>query len=123
MHMKTILLIDDEPELLELLEYLFKQLNYSVISYPQAIAVEAIQDLSPDLIVLDYNLGEISGGDLCRQVKAIPQTQHIPVLMLSGDEQLPELAKNSCADAYLRKPFDIAELHSAVRNITTLKAL
>jgi two-component system, OmpR family, phosphate regulon response regulator PhoB len=119
--MTNILLIDDEPELLELLEYFFKQLNYRVISYPDAIAIETIKNLSPDLIVLDHNLGEISGGELCRQLKINPDTQNIPVLMLSGDSRLPDLAKDSCADTYLHKPFDIAALAAAVKKITSLE--
>ena len=120
--MKTILLIDDEPELLELLEHFFKQLHYSVISYPDAIAIETIKELSPDVIVLDHNLGQISGGDLCRQLKTDPETQNIPVLMLSNDARLPSLAKDSCADTYLEKPFDIAALASAVKKIAMLEA-
>lgn len=119
--MKTILLIDDEPELLGLLELLLKQLNYNVIAYPGAISIEVIKHVSPDVIILDYFLGDITGGDLCRQLKTLPEIQNIPVLLLSGDERLPAFARDSFADAYVMKPFDVRALHNKIKQITTLE--
>jgi DNA-binding response OmpR family regulator len=56
MPMKTVLIIDDEKELLNLLQYEFDLLNYRVIAQSAAIPLETIRDMSPDLIVLDYHL-------------------------------------------------------------------
>jgi len=119
--MKTILVIDDEPELLDLLKYFFKQLNYTIITFTHAVPVETIEDIMPLFIVLDYNLGTTTGDDLCRELKAYPPTQNIPVIMLSANKELPQLAKDSCADAFLFKPFDIAELHRTVKNAELLQ--
>ncbi len=119
--MKLVLLIDDEPEILELLEYVFNQLNYRVTSFPDVLPLETIKEISPDLIILDHNLGQKSGGDLCKELKANPETHDIPVLMLSANERIAEIAKDNCADAFLLKPFDIAALHRAVKTIITLE--
>lgn len=120
--MKTVLLIDDEPELLELLEYYFKHLNFVVIAVPDVISVEAVAKINPDIIVLDYHVENKSGGELCRELKATDETRNIPVLMMSGDEQLPQLAAASCADGYLEKPFEISALNEAVKRISIFAA-
>ena len=120
--MKTVLLIDDEPELLQLLEEHFIQMNFHAITYPYAVSVPVVRLLMPDLIVLDHNLGEITGAELCKQLKADTETQNIPVLIVSADDHLAEFAKDSCADAYLEKPFDLETLRHAVKNITLSEA-
>ena len=120
--MKTVLLIDDEPELLDMLEYYFKNLNFVVIAVPDVISVEAIVKIDPDIIVLDYHVEHRSGGALCQELKATPETQNIPVLMISADEQLPQLAEASCADGYLEKPFDISALNEAIKKISMFAA-
>lgn len=120
--MKTVLLIDDEPELLGILEYYFKNLNFVVIAIPDIISVEAIVKINPDIIVLDYHVEHKSGGDLCQELKATYETQNIPILIISADEQLPHLATESCADGYLGKPFDISALNQAVKKISMFAA-
>ena len=120
--MKTVLLIDDEPELLDVLEYYFKNLNFVVIAVPDVISVEGIVKINPDIIVLDYHVEHKSGGELCQELKASQETQNIPVLMISADEQLSQLAAASCADGYLEKPFDISALNEAVKKISMFAA-
>jgi len=120
--MKTVLLVDDEPEILDLLTYLFKQFNYEVITFNQIIPVETIRELNPDVVVLDNNLGKKTGGDLCLEVKNEPDLRHIPVVLLSVNEKLPQIAKNSCADAFLEKPFDIGALLNTIRRVMVLEA-
>ncbi|HEX3386106.1 MAG TPA: response regulator, partial [Mucilaginibacter sp.] len=105
--MKTALVIDDEPELLELLHYYFSQLNYDVISFPDVVTTETVESISPDIIVLDNNLGKKSGATLCLELKNNSKTQHIPVILISGYEGLQKIAKDSHADAHIEKPFDI----------------
>jgi DNA-binding response OmpR family regulator len=120
--MKTVLLIDDEPELLEILEYYFKHLNFVVIAVPDIISVEAITKIDPDIIVLDYHVEHKSGGELCQELKVTQETQNIPVLMMSADEELPQLSAASCADGFLAKPFDISALNEAVKKISMFAA-
>lgn len=120
--MKTVLLIDDEPELLDVLEYYFKNLNFVVIAVPDVISVEGIVKINPDIIVLDYHVEHKSGGELCQELKASLETQNIPVLMISADEQLSQLAAASFADGYLEKPFDISALNEAVKKISMFAA-
>jgi two-component system response regulator VicR len=112
--MKTILIIDDEREMLTLLEYLFEQLNYRVHIASKKIPLLAVRELSPDMVLLDNKLGKEFGGDLCVEIKSDLATHHIPVVMLSADEKIAEIARDSHADAWLSKPFDIDRLNKLV---------
>ncbi|HWD88105.1 MAG TPA: response regulator [Mucilaginibacter sp.] len=120
--MKTILLIDDEPELLELLRYLFKHLNYKVVTFPNVVSVETFENILPDVVILDNNLGVKSGGELCLEIKNNPKTHHIPVVLLSANGRLPEIAKDNHADAFIEKPFDIGNLYSIVKKVSIQEA-
>src|SRR4051794_15061823 len=103
--MKKILLIDDDSDILTLLEYLFSRLNYEVFSFPDLIPLTKIAEIAPAVIVLDQRLPAGLGSEFCLQIKARPETQHIPVIILSAEMGLPEIAKDCCADAFLEKPF------------------
>lgn len=115
--MKKILLIDDEQEILSLLQYLFNLLNYEIFTFPDVIPLKSIAEISPDVIILDYRLGEKSGSDFCKAIKADPEIAHIPVILLSGDNGLPQIAQDSYANAYVGKPFDVEQLNKAVKGV------
>ena len=116
--MKTVLLVDDEPELLDFLTYLFKQFNYNIITYSYIISVEDIRNLRPNVIILDNNLEKKTGGELCLEIKNDAEVKDIPVVLFSSNEMLPQIAKDSCADAYLEKPVDVETLLKTVRKVT-----
>ena len=118
--MKTVLIIDDEPEVLKVLVYLFERLSYHVIPRSAAIPLETIREAAPDLVVLDYHLPQKNGSNLCKELKVNVETQQLPVLMLSADERLPEIAKESFADAYLSKPFEAEALQETVERLERL---
>jgi DNA-binding response OmpR family regulator len=120
--MKTVLIIDDEPEFLKILAYLFERLSYHVIPRTAAVPLETIRETAPDLLVLDHHLPRKNGSNLCKELKVNVETQQLPVLMLSADERLPEIAKESFADAYLSKPFETKALQETVKRLETLVA-
>jgi CheY-like chemotaxis protein len=82
-------------------------------------ALELAQQNPPDLILLDAKMPRLDGYETCRQLKSLPTTQHIPVVMLSAMGQEREIArgKSAGAVAYLLKPYQPQEL------ITRLKAI
>jgi two-component system phosphate regulon response regulator PhoB len=120
---KKILLIDDEPDILALLEYLFSRLNYEVFSFPDVIPLTKITKIEPDVIILDQRLPTSLGSDFCLQLKTHPETQHIPVVILSAGDGLPQIAKDGCADGFIEKPFDIEKLNNTVKNAILLQAV
>ena len=120
--MKTVLLADDEPEILDVLTYLFKQFKYEVITFSDVIPVETVRELSPDVVILDHNFEKKSGGELCMEIKNHLETARIPVVLFSSNEDLPRIAKASNADAYIEKPVDIETLLNTVRRVTMPEA-
>jgi DNA-binding response OmpR family regulator len=107
---KTVLIIEDDPDILETIELILSDMNIHVMSAPEALEANEIYALAPDLIILDHWLHKKLGGDLCLTLKTDPYTKKIPIIMMSADLNIANVARYSLADAYLAKPFDISEL-------------
>ena len=107
---KTVLIIEDDPGILETIELILSGLIIHVMSAPEALETSEIYALAPDLIILDHWLHKKLGGDLCLALKTDPHTKKIPIIMMSADLNIANVARYSLADAYLAKPFDIDEL-------------
>ena len=107
---KTVLIIEDDPDILETIELILSGMNIHVMSAPEALETNEIYALAPDLIILDHWLHKKLGGDLCLALKTDPHTKKIPIIMMSADLNIANVARYSLADAYLAKPFDIDEL-------------
>lgn len=71
----------------------------------------------PDLILLDNNLGEKTGCELCKDFKKMERVKNIPVILISAMEDLPRLAKDACADDHLKKPFGIQPLLQKIKQL------
>lgn len=114
MKKKKVLIIEDDKATSEMLGFLASQLNLNVIGSSNVLAVKDIYSFKPDLIILDHWLGNELGGDLCLKLKADDLTKDIPVVLISATVNLPQIAKDSCADSYLAKPFDIDDLINTI---------
>jgi DNA-binding response OmpR family regulator len=110
---RKILIVDDEPDALELVAYNLKQAGFSVVTAKDgAEALEKVKSASPDLIVLDVMLPEMDGFALCRVFKNAPVTAGIPIIMLTAKAAEIDrvLGLELGADDYLTKPFSPREL-------------
>jgi len=107
---KTVLIIEDDPGILETIELILSDMNIHVMSAPEALETSEVYALAPDLIILDHWLHKKLGGDLCLTLKTDPHTKKIPIIMMSADLNIANVARYSLADAYLAKPFDMDEL-------------
>lgn len=108
--MTLILLVDDEQLITDSLSYSLKREGFDVATVADGIsAIKAVEELDPDLIVLDLMLPDISGFEVCRRVRAFTTT---PVIMLTarGEEIDRVLGLEVGADDYLAKPFSFREL-------------
>ena len=115
-----LLVIEDEPDLAQTICYAFQQEGYETLS--KGTGTEGLEQaclFKPDLIILDLMLPDRSGFDVCKHLKSTPQTQHIPVLILSarGEEFDRILGFEVGADDYVMKPFSVRELSLRVQAI------
>ncbi|MBD3183776.1 response regulator [Candidatus Poribacteria bacterium] len=122
-HKSTILIVDDEPAVLNVLESLLSSQGYNLISATTGKeALEKAEEKSPDLILLDVMMPDVNGFEVCRSLRANPIIAEIPVIILTGlgDRESKLKGIESGADDFLTKPFDRTELIARVRIITRL---
>ncbi len=115
-----ILVVDDEPDALELVEFNLRQAGYEVTGAEDgAEAIEKARASLPDLIVLDVMLPEMSGIEVCKVLRRGPATARIPIIMLTAraSEIDRVLGLELGADDYVTKPFSPRELVLRVKNV------
>jgi len=115
-----ILVVEDEPPLVEVLRYNLEKEGYLVdVAEDGAAALERVRRSTPDLIILDWMLPELSGIEVCRQLRTDPDTKEVPVIMLTARGEEADRVKGlaSGADDYVVKPFSPAELLARVRAV------
>jgi two-component system KDP operon response regulator KdpE len=111
----TILIVDDEPAILRAVRAGLEARGFSVLSAASGqAAIDLIALQKPDAVVLDLNLPDLDGVEVCRRVR---QWSEVPIVVLSaeGSEQRKVLALDEGADDYVTKPFSMAELLARVR--------
>jgi DNA-binding response OmpR family regulator len=114
---KKILVIDDNSDLLDLLKEALTGEGYEVECASHVDNIyESVRQSGAGLVIIDYILEGINGGELCHQLKINPRTKHLPVIMISGYPRVLESLGNYGADRFLAKPFDLEELLSVVNS-------
>lgn len=114
----NIMIVDDNPANLKLLEDMLLQEGHEVCSFPLGrLALAAAIKTPPDLILLDINMPEMNGYQVCAQLKSTAQLSHIPVIFLSalGATQDKVRAFQVGAVDYISKPFQFEEVHARVK--------
>ena len=110
---RTVLIVDDERDLRTLLDFNLRQAGFETAhAATGAEALARARALKPHVIVLDLNLPDVSGTDVCRLLKSDPATQSIPILMLTarGGETDRIHGLELGADDYVGKPFSVREV-------------
>ncbi|MDE2825418.1 MAG: response regulator [Gemmatimonadota bacterium] len=117
---QTILVVDDEPDIVEIIQYNLEKSGFDVIVAADGpVALEKARDETPDLIVLDLMLPGLEGTDVCRILKQDERTRSIPILMLTAkSEEIDRIIGLELgADDYVVKPFSPREIALRIRNI------
>jgi two-component system alkaline phosphatase synthesis response regulator PhoP len=117
---QKILVVDDEPDLVELVKDVLERNEYSVISAGNAeLAIKKVRESRPDLIILDLNLPGIGGIEVCRILKRDKKTSSIPIIMLTvkSTETNKITGLEAGADDYMAKPFSAGELVARARAV------
>jgi CheY-like chemotaxis protein len=120
----SILVVDDEPSGFDVIEaHLFRE-RYDLSYASSGIkALNLIDSLEPDVILLDVMMPEMDGIEVCRHIKSDPQWQHIPIIMVTALTSKEDLARSldAGADDFLTKPISGVELRARVRSMLRIK--
>ena len=104
--MPRILIADDNPSMLELLQAILDSLGYRVTAAEDGLAAwEEVRRELPNMVVLDIEMPRLDGCEVCRRMKSQPETRGIPVILVSGCQDIAARAQLAGADAFLNKPF------------------
>ncbi|MEO0729114.1 MAG: phosphate regulon transcriptional regulator PhoB [Pseudomonadota bacterium] len=115
-----VLVVEDEPPLAETLVYNLEAEGFTTSHAESGEDAELlVAEESPDLIILDWMLPQVSGIELCRRLRSRPETRAIPILMLTarGEESDRIRGLSTGADDYVVKPFSLPELMARVKAI------
>ena len=120
MFAKTILIVDDEKDIVELVAYNLEHEGFTVIrAYDGEKALELVKLKNPDLVLLDLMLPGINGLDICRIIRSKPEIAAMPIIMLTakGEDIDKVVGLEMGADDYITKPFSVRELIARVRTV------
>ncbi|MDH3901052.1 MAG: response regulator [Gammaproteobacteria bacterium] len=117
---KTILIVDDEPNIVLSVEFLMKREGFEVHTAEDGqAAIEMLAESRPDLMILDVMMPRKNGFEVCKEVRADPALSGLPIILLSAKGREVEIAKGLSlgADAYITKPFSTHELVARVKEM------
>ncbi|MGE0718300.1 MAG: phosphate regulon transcriptional regulator PhoB [Alphaproteobacteria bacterium] len=115
-----VLVVEDEVPLLTLLRYNLEKEGFRVAEARDGEeALAAVKDLEPDIVLLDWMLPLVSGIEVCRQIRRMPESRGVPIVMLTarGEEADKVRGLNSGADDYVTKPFSPSELSARLKAV------
>lgn len=114
---KTVVLVDDEPDILEALAILLADEGYTVISDNGKHVEKKVWQHKPDIILLDVLLSGVNGGDITKHIKQNPLSAHIPIILMSAHPNAEKITKDSGADAFMPKPFEVKEILEKITEV------
>jgi two-component system phosphate regulon response regulator PhoB len=123
---QRILIVEDEPDIVKVLEFSLKQAGFEpVVAYDGEQARSRIQQQVPDLVLLDLMLPGVPGTEICKQLKGSSKMANVPVLMLTarGEEIDRVLGFELGADDFVTKPFSVRELMLRIKSVLRRRAL
>jgi CheY-like chemotaxis protein len=108
--MPKMLVVDDEPEINALVARIFEKLGFEVVQCNDGVEALTIIERQghPDIVLIDLNLPQLDGWEVCRRLKTAPATKHIPVVMMTAAHANVDDAQLGLAigaDEYVAKPF------------------
>jgi len=121
----TILVVEDEPAIQELIAYNLKQAGHQTLRADNAEqALNLVSNALPDLVLLDWMLPGLSGIEFARRLRADKRTRTIPIIMLTArsDEQDKLVGLDTGADDYITKPFSPRELMARIKAVLRRRA-
>lgn len=118
--MLTVLIVDDEPAILELVRFTLEDTHIRILEAADGAAALALARAErPDVVLLDVRLGHVDGIEVCRRIRLDPELAATRIVMLTAADQESDRARGLAAgaDEYLSKPFSPLALLALVRTI------
>lgn len=121
--MNKLLIIDDDEDITAMLFLLLRSKNFevSVVTKSEDI-FHRIRTYQPDIILLDVFLRGYDGRVICKQLKFHPDSKHIPVIMVSGDEEVLQTVGQYGSNDFIQKPFEAETLLFKINNFVNMKS-
>ena len=116
---RSVLVVDDEPNIVVSLEFLMEQAGFEVrVAADGEAALKALEEKTPDLVLLDVMMPKRDGYDLCQMIRANPDWKDVRIIMLTAKGRDVEKEKGMAlgADDYVTKPFSTRELVERVKS-------
>lgn len=108
-----VLVIDDEPEITDIVEAFLSEAGYVVASENQPTkAVDKVIEFKPNVILLDIMMPGMDGYEVCQQVKQLPGMAHVPIIFLTGKDRADDMGRSFKVggDMFIKKPFSCERL-------------
>ncbi len=118
--MSRILVVDDSPTVIQVIRQMLVEGQHDVLSAIDGEeAIRVAIDQHPDLVLLDIILPKLNGYQVCRQIKSLPETARIPVVMITRKtkDEDRRWGVEQGADAYVTKPFNAKDLLDVLRRL------
>ena len=117
---KSILIYDDDQDILEICRYILEAKDYKVITKTNCRdVINDIRNNRPDIIIMDNWIPDMGGVQATQAIRKDPEFASIPVILFSANKDIRLLVEEAGADAFIEKPFNIPQLEQLVEN--TLK--
>jgi len=121
--MNKLLIIDDDEDISAMLFLLLRSKDFEVAVVTKSEDIfHKIKTYQPDIILLDVFLTGYDGRVICKQLKFHPDSKHIPVIMVSGDDEVLQTVKQYGANDFIQKPFEEDDLLSKINNLINAKS-
>jgi DNA-binding response OmpR family regulator len=120
---QSILVADDEPSILLSLQFLLQKAGYEVrLAHNGEEVIQAVEQSTPDLLLLDAMMPQRDGYDVCQTIRADPRWAELPIIMLTAKSRDVERQKGMALGAtdYVTKPFSTRDLVATVRKHLTV---
>src|SRR3569833_1456983 len=122
MEMKRVLILDNDESVLDVMQEAlnYEGFNIKCLERSDNIFPE-ISDYKPDVVILDYILNGVNGGEICHQIKVNAKTSELPVILVSAYPRVLQSLGSYGCDDFIPKPFDLDDFVGLIRNLTDNK--
>lgn len=116
--MKKVLVLDNDEGVLDVMQEALNYEGFQVKIIEETDNIfSVINDFNPDLVILDYILSGVNGGEICHQIKANPKTADLPVIIMSAYPRVIRSLGYYGCDDFIAKPFDLDDIVDRIKNL------
>ncbi|MBV8389739.1 MAG: response regulator transcription factor [Mucilaginibacter sp.] len=117
--MKKVLILDNDESVLDVMNEALTYEGFAVKTIEQTEDIlPVIENFNPDLVIVDYILHGINGGEVCHQIKVNKQTSSLPVILVSAYPRVFKSLGDYGCDDFIPKPFDLEDFVERIRKLT-----